>query len=65
MIWTLPWNTVIARLVANKTARETERHEMDAHVKKVFGADRTTNLGNIQDHAPYTQRDSCDVLGWC
>ena len=27
--------------------RETERHEMDAHMKKVFGADRTTNTGNI------------------
>ena len=53
----------LARLLANKTARsvkprpipptrETERHEMDAHMKKVFGADWTTNTGNIQDHAP-------------
>ena len=53
----------LARLLANKTARsvkprpifpfhETERHEMDAHMKKVFGADRTTNTGNIQDHDP-------------
>ena len=53
----------LGRLLPNKTARsvkprpipptrETERHEMDAHTKKVFGADRTTNAGNIQDHAP-------------
>ena len=53
----------LARLLANKTARsvkprpipptrETERHEMDAHMKKVFGADRTTNTSNIQDHDP-------------
>ena len=53
----------LARLLANKTARsvkrrpipptrETECHEMDAHMKKVFGADRTTNTGNIQDHDP-------------
>ena len=53
----------LARLLANKTARsvkprtipptrETERHEMDAHMKKVFGADRTTNTGNNQDHDP-------------
>ena len=41
----------LARPLANKTARETERHEMDAHMKVVFGADRT-NTGNIQDHAP-------------
>ena len=25
---------------------------MDAHMKKVFGADRTTNTVNIQDHEP-------------
>ena len=55
----------LARILANKTARSvkprpilptrgTERHEMDAHMKKVFGADRTPNTGNIQDHAaPY------------
>ena len=56
----------LARLLPNKIARsvkprpipptrETERREMDAHMKKVFGADRTTNTGNIQDHDPPCQ----------
>ena len=53
----------LARILANKIARsvkprlipptrETERREMDAHMKMVFGADRTTNTGNIQDPDP-------------
>ena len=61
-----------ARLLANETARsvkprpipptrETERHEMDAHMKKVFGADQTTNTGNIQDHAPPYQCDLREI----
>ena len=64
----------LARLLANKTVRsvkprpipptrETERHEMDAHMKKVFGADRTTNTGNIQDHAPPYQCGSMAEIG--
>ena len=58
----------LARLLANKTegsvkprpippTRETERREMDPYIK-VFGADRTTNTGIIQDHAPPYQYGS-------
>ena len=49
------WQNKTARSVKPRPippTRETERHEMDAHMKKVCGADRTTNIGNIQDHAP-------------
>ena len=50
----------LARLLANKTARSVrpipptrETASRDGcHMKKVFGADRTTNTGNIQDHDP-------------
>ena len=65
MIWTWLRNTVIPDTLGNlrdywqtRLLLVRQRHEMDAHMKKVFGADRTTNTGNIQDHAPPYQCDS-------
>ena len=38
---------------------------MDAHMIKVFGADRTTNTGNIQDHdPPYQCGSMAEIAAW-
>ena len=63
MTWTWPWNTVTQDVLENlRDSWQTRLRDrsslgpslllMDAHMKKVFGADRTTNTGNIQDHDP-------------